>query len=145
VRKHQTKSRTLTLTEAAREFRTTRETVKRRLRAAEVNLEPERWSIFAIHSAMVGDMSAERIRKTRAEADLLELDRRAREKELVSMDEAREVVRAFLTPARELLLSAPSALAARVNPSDPELARLELQDWVDNGVRKIREALQKAV
>ena len=79
------------------------------------------------------------VRDRNASAALKELERKAREKELVPMEEAREVVRAYLTPAREAIVSAPAALAARVNPSDPELARLELQDWADNALRKIRD------
>ena len=136
-------SRKLSLSEAAREFHVTRETVKRRLTAAEVEMKPGKWSIHTLHTALIGDLAEERIRKTRAEADILELDRSQRQKDLITMAEAEDVVRSYLLPVRDLILSAPSALSARVNPSDPELARLQLEEWVEDGLRHVRESNSK--
>jgi phage terminase Nu1 subunit (DNA packaging protein) len=86
-------------------------------------------------------MRAEKLRQTRARADLLEL-RKARETaDLVPMCEAEAMVRSTLLPIREMILSAPVVLAARVNPTDPEHARAQIQSWVDNGLRSVRETI----
>jgi hypothetical protein len=90
-----------------------------------------------------GDAKAQRLaqqtRRDKAQADLLELQRRQREGELVTMNEARGVIRQYLGPMRDILVAAPMALAARVNPSDPELARMQLETWSEDNMRKLRE------
>ncbi|HOI38389.1 MAG TPA: hypothetical protein PLF11_13520, partial [Bacillota bacterium] len=101
--------------------------------------EGNRYSIYTLHVAMVGDLHAQRIRETRARADLLELERRKTEGELVTMEEARNVIRQYLGPMRDILTTAPMALAARVNPADPELARMQLEQWSEDNMRKLRE------
>lgn len=90
-----------------------------------------------------GDAKAQRLaqqtRRDKAQADLLELQRRQREGELVTMEEARNVIRQYLGPMRDILTTAPMALAARVNPADPELARMQLETWSEDNMRKLRE------
>lgn len=90
-----------------------------------------------------GDAKAQRLaqqtRRDKAQADLLELQRRKTEGELVMMDEAKAVIRQYLGPMRDILTTAPMALAARVNPADPELARMQLETWSDDNMRKLRE------
>ena len=78
-------------------------------------------------------------RDRNASADLKELERREREKELVTMDEAKDVIRQYLGPMREILVTAPMALAARVNPADPELARMQLETWSDDSMKRLRD------
>lgn len=130
----------LSIQDAAREFHTTPETIRRRLRAAEVvHKEGELHSIYVLHTALVGDLHAQRIRETRARADLLELERRQTEGELVTMNEARGVIRQYLGPMRDILTTAPMALAARVNPADPELARMQLEQWSEDNLKKLHE------
>lgn len=130
----------LSISEAAKEFHSTPETIRRRLRAADItHAEGNRYSIYTLHVAMVGDLHAQRIRETRARADLLELERRKTEGELVTMEEARTVIRQYLGPMRDILTTAPMALAARVNPADPELARMQLETWSEDNLRKLRE------
>lgn len=130
----------LSISEAAKEFHSTPETIRRRLRAADItHAEGNRYSIYTLHVAMVGDLHAQRIRETRARADLLELERRQTEGELVTMEEARNVIRQYLGPMRDILTTAPMALAARVNPADPELARMQLEQWSEDNMRKLRE------
>ena len=130
----------LSISEAAKEFHSTPETIRRRLRAADItHAEGNRYSIYTLHVAMVGDLHAQRIRETRARADLLELERRQTEGELVTMNEARGVIRQYLGPMRDILTTAPMALAARVNPADPELARMQLEQWSEDNMRKLRE------
>ncbi len=130
----------LSISEAAKEFHSTPETIRRRLRAAEItHTEGKRYSIYVLHTALVGDLHAQRIRETRARADLLELERRQTEGELVTMNEARGVIRQYLGPMRDILTTAPMALAARVNPADPELARMQLEQWSEDNLKKLHE------
>ncbi len=130
----------LSISEAAKEFHSTPETIRRRLRAADItHAEGNRYSIYTLHVAMVGDLHAQRIRETRARADLLELERRQTEGELVTMNEARGVIRQYLGPMRDILTTAPMALAARVNPADPELARMQLEQWSEDNLKKLHE------
>lgn len=90
-----------------------------------------------------GDAKAQRLaqqtRRDKAQADLLELQRRQREGELVTMDEAKTVIRQYLGPMRDILTTAPMALAARVNPADPELARMQLEQWSEDNMKRLRE------
>lgn len=130
----------LSISEAAKEFHSTPETIRRRLRAADItHAEGNRYSIYTLHVAMVGDLHAQRIRETRARADLLELERRQTEGELVTMNEARGVIRQYLGPMRDILTTAPMALAARVNPADPELARMQLETWSEDNMKRLHD------
>lgn len=130
----------LSISEAAKEFHSTPETIRRRLRAADItHAEGNRYSIYTLHVAMVGDLHAQRIRETRARADLLELERRQTEGELVTMTEASGVIRQYLGPMRNILTTAPMALAARVNPADPELARMQLETWSEDNLKKLHD------
>ena len=49
----------LSISEAAKEFHSTPETIRRRLRAAEItHTEGKRYSIYVLHTALVGDLPA---------------------------------------------------------------------------------------
>ena len=78
-------------------------------------------------------------RDRNASADLKELERKQREGELVTMEEARSVIRQYLGPMRDILTTAPMALAARVNPADPELARMQLETWSEDNLKKLHD------
>ncbi len=78
-------------------------------------------------------------RDRNASADLKELERKQLEGDLVTMEEARGVIRQFLGPMRDILTTAPMALAARVNPADPELARMQLEQWSEDNLKRLRE------
>lgn len=90
-----------------------------------------------------GDAKAQRLaqqtRRDKAQADLLELQRRKTEGELVTMDEAKSVIRQYLGPMRDILTTAPMALAARVNPADPELARMQLETWSEDNLKRLHD------
>lgn len=123
-------------TQAASEFGVSVETVKRGLRAMNVEVvKGNRYSTKQIYAAIAGDFKLERTRSERAKANLMELEELELRKELVKMDEAEGYVRKRLMPVREAWMSMPIVLAARCNPSDPELARLALQDWCDEKMR----------
>jgi hypothetical protein len=127
-----------------------RATIKRRLQAAGVAIpKGEKLDLATVLPVLVkGDPStadelrAKRIAHTAAKTALLELDRKQREQELVEMGEAEAMIRSTLLPIRSLILSAPAVLAAKVNPSDPEHARAQIQSWVDNGLKTIREDIK---
>ena len=97
-------------------------------------------------SAETIDFLFEKAREAKARADLLEMKRSRGEKETVHIEEAEAMIRSALQPVRELLLSAPSTLAARCNPTDPTIARAAVTAWVDEGLRVCRgEALGESV
>jgi len=62
-----------TLKSAAAEFGTTRETLKRGMRIAGID-EDKTYATMDICRALFGDLKGERIRETRARADLLEME-----------------------------------------------------------------------
>jgi len=90
-----------------------------------------------------GDLKTRRMaaqaHRDEEEAKLIGLKRRKTEGELVTMQEARSVIRQYLGPMRDILTTAPMALAARVNPADPELARMQLETWSEDSLRRLRE------
>jgi phage terminase Nu1 subunit (DNA packaging protein) len=82
-------------------------------------------------------------RESEARASMLEMERRQAEGELVTLSEVQSLYQSCLLPIRQTINSLPSALCARVNPTDPDHARIVLQDWVDSAVKGIREKLPK--
>jgi hypothetical protein len=92
--------------------------------------------------ALYGDETAARIAVDQERAEKLRLANAEARRELVPMGEAEAMIRSTLLPVRDLLLSAPAVLAARVNPTDPEHARSQIQSWVDNGLKTIREEIK---
>lgn len=57
--------------------------------------------------------------------------------ELLTVQEAREVFGSVLMDVRKLLDAAPASLAAKVNPGDPDHARLMLDDWLKGALRTL--------
>ena len=99
-----------------------------------------------VATAVFGDYRSEKARLTRAQADIKEQQARLQSREMVRLDEADAMIRSALQPVRELLLSAPSTLAARCNPTDPTIARAAVTAWVDEGLRVCRgEPLGKSL
>lgn len=100
-----------------------------------------RVTILQAHNALTsradkkGDMQSERLRKIREEANILELERREKELELVSIAEVQEMVGQYAGPIRTAWLALPQALAIRCNPTDPEIAERALSDWVKSAMR----------
>jgi len=90
-----------------------------------------------------GDLKTRRMaaqaHRDEEQAKLIQLQRRKTEGELVTMEEARTVIRQYLGPMRDILTTAPMALAARVNPADPELARMQLEQWSEDNMKRLRE------
>jgi hypothetical protein len=85
----------------------------------------------------------EQEKETRARRKLLEERLRVSKRELVPLEEAADMIRRMLLPARQRLLGAPAELASRCNPSDPEFARRALQQWSDESLRYCGGEIEK--
>lgn len=64
----------LTLDQASSEFAIDRRSLSRRLSAINAKPEDGKYSILQCHRAVTGDLDAERLRKTKEEADKIELE-----------------------------------------------------------------------
>lgn len=132
----------MTCNEAAKEFGMSPAALKRHL--VQAGLETEKGRKFTIREilrAVQGDLKAERTRETRERANLLELERREKEGELLPMEDVQAMIRNAFVPVRQRLLALPSEMQARANPSDPQLARAALDQWVTDSLSLIREGL----
>ena len=131
-----------TLLRAATEFGVARETLRRGLRQLAIDVETDAtYTTKQIFTALAGDLKTERIRETRARADLLERERREKDRELVPLAEVLSMVNSSHLPIRQRLNSLPSEMCKRANPGDPQLAHDALQRWVDESLPLIREGL----
>ncbi len=126
--------RKLTVAAVALELRVSNETVRKRLRDANIDPKaPITWR--EILRAWLGDPVMARTRRATAEAEVLELKAARMRGELMDRQEAEVMVRGWLGPVRELLVAVPDEMAARCNPADPEHARLQLVEWRDRALR----------
>jgi rRNA maturation endonuclease Nob1 len=134
----------MTLHEAAEAFGKPRRTLERRLRDAGLKIgDGETYTVCEVHDALMGSLEAERIRETRARADLLEMERREKERDLVPLAEVDEMIRNTHLPVRQRLMALPSEMCSRCNPTDPQLAREALDRWVTDSLPKLRESIEK--
>lgn len=85
----------------------------------------------------------EQTREASARADLLELERAEKRRELVPLAEVQTMISDALLPVRQRFLAAPAELCNRANPTDPQFAREAIQHWVDESLRLIRDELPK--
>lgn len=130
---------------AADEFRSNREAVRRGLRSKGIDPGPDGcYTTSQIEEALFGGLENERIRLTRADADLREMERAERAGELVAMSEVVRLYTECLLPIRQRLLALPSECATRTNPTDPQFSRQALQAWADEALTLIRKDLPKA-
>lgn len=137
-------ARALTLAEAADEFGKPRTTLRRKLIAAGISVaDGETYTVAQIHAALMGSLEAERIREVRARADLLELERLEKQRDLVPMAEVDAKLVATHLPIRQRLMALPAEAAARCNPADPQLAREALDRWVADSLPLLRAEIKK--
>lgn len=135
-----------TATTAAKALGIDPKTMNKRLRDRGHEIGQNRkYTLAEIVAAYLGDLEAERIRETRANADLKELELRRESGELVSMDEVQSMMNKVYLPMRQRLNALPSEMAAKTNPTDPEHARAQLNSWVDQALVLIREQLPKPI
>lgn len=125
----------------AKELGISRERLKRQAAKSGFELEPrQKLSIRdAVKIMSGGDLQAEKIRETAVRADLMELERREKEGETVTLSKVQEMLQTMMAPIRARLNAMPSELANRTNPTDPQLAKDAAQRWVDEAIKLIRE------
>jgi hypothetical protein len=94
-----------------------------------------------LFDAMPGEMTFEdaRRRKEIAEAKIAEAEAQQLDDGWVAMPQVEEWVVGRLLPVRQRLISLPADVCARCNPSDPELARVALQEWSDETLKFARD------
>lgn len=94
-----------------------------------------------LFDSMPGEMTFEdaRRRKEIAEAKIAEAEALQLEEGWVAMSDMTEWLTARLMPVRQRIISLPSDVCATVNPSDPELARVALQEWSDETLKFARD------
>ena len=133
-----------TATHAAKVFGMDPKTMVRLLRDAGHEIAQNRkFSLQEVTGALTGDLEKERIRETRANADLKELELKEKQGELVSLAAVQEMMNTAMLPMRQRLNALPSEMASKTNPTDPEHARAQLNQWVDQALPLIREQLPK--
>ena len=85
-----------------------------------------------VEAALFGEQHAEKIRGMKLDNDQKEHDSAREAGELVPMGELGEIItQKIVVPVGSMLNSLPSSLDTRCNPTDPELARNALLDWVE--------------
>lgn len=136
----------LSQTVMARELGISSERLKRQAAKAGFDLKPrQKLSIRDAFKIMAGgDLQAEKIRETAVRADLMELERREKEGETVTLSKVQEMLQQMMAPIRARLNAMPSELANRTNPTDPQLAKEAAEKWRDEAVKLIREEGSKA-
>lgn len=131
-----------TINKAAIEWGIDRRTLATRL--AELGLDTDKGTTFhtrEISRAVVGDLDAEKIKLTKADAALREIEVAEKRAQLVDLAEVQVMVRDALLPVSQRLRALPGEVAHRCNPTDPQFARAALQVWVDTSLPLIRSQL----
>lgn len=131
-----------TATHAAKVFGMDPKTMVRLLRDAGYEIgQNKKYSLQEVVTAMTGDLEKEQIRETRGRADLRELEVLEKKGELVSLGKVQEMMTTAILPMRQRLNALPSEMASKTNSTDPEHARAQLNQWVDQALPLIREQL----
>ena len=118
-----------TLDKAATELGIHKDTLAKGLIRAGLTVERgSRFTTLEVFRGYMGDLKVEQTRKTRAEADRLELEMQVEQGNLITKEAAKKLITDTFAPLRAALVSQPTRLASRVNPSDPELAKAVLED-----------------
>jgi phage terminase Nu1 subunit (DNA packaging protein) len=113
---------------AAREWEIDRETLSKRLvRAGFTVKQGAEFTTREISSAIHGSLQLERIRLTRAQADIRESEKLERDGFLIREEQARELLARVLAPLRTLIVGLPS-YAGRCNPKEPTVAEAVLRE-----------------
>lgn len=135
----------LSLTQAAAEFGTTRDTIRKGLHRLELlngsKKKNQKFTIYDLHRAIAGDLKFERTRHERAEADRAEVAAARERGEVIHVNDVTTFIRNNFGPVREDVIALPGQLAAKCNPENPELARQTLTEWVDVFIKRRRENL----
>ena len=125
-----------TISAASREFSIDSRVLRARLRAeGHDDKRGARFPTAVILQAVVGSLERERIRETKARADLAEQEHARLAGDLMPTEDVKKLIAESLGPVRAALLALPSTAATRCNPTDPPHARAVLTECVDNILR----------
>jgi hypothetical protein len=120
------------LNRAAAEWNVDRRTLQKALEGIGVTVgRRTRYHTQEICKALFGDQERVKLRLLRAQADIQERKNAEAMRELVPIRELEEFLMGTLPPIRQRLLALPAEAAGKVNPSDPALAKAELERWLD--------------
>jgi hypothetical protein len=82
-------------------------------------------------------------REARARADLIEIERAQKKRELVPMAEALSYINESFGPMRQLLNAVPKRAASRCNPADPLLAQTVLEEVIGQLIPELRATIPR--
>lgn len=118
------------LTNAATEFATSRETLKRGMKQNGIDADAEdgRFTTSQICIALFGDLEGEKVRLTRAQADKVEMENRERSGELIEVTAAIELAQRYCFAARQVIMLSELTEAGK-NRILRELGRLGEMDF----------------
>lgn len=116
----------------ARELVMSAETLRRRLRQSGLATpKGRRFTPKEVLKAVRCPLEVERARESKARADLLELKRRATERDLLPAKEVDAYLAQVLTMVRQAVSKLPDAMAEKTNPQDPTHSRAALSVWLE--------------
>lgn len=120
-------------------------TLETRLRKADVELERfQELSARDVIRALMGDKEAETIRNLKADADRKEREEQEARGELVKWPEVEErITKTMILPLRQWIVTLPTTLDTRCNPREPAIARVALNQAVDEALAMLRSGTNK--
>jgi len=134
------KTKTITLYEAEKFSGIAADTLKRRLaKAGHVFKAREGIPLDKLFAVVTGDINAERLRLTRAEADAKEFENETERGNWIKTEDVRNFITSTFQPIRDWLLAMPSRYSARCNPANPPVAKLALEEAVDACLKECKE------
>lgn len=143
---------TFTAEQLAKEFRVSTNTMGRALASAGYKTgKGRKFTVHQGHTALTkkgdskGSIQDERLRKIRLENELLEQERDRNAKVLVPIEQVQELVGRYTGPIRNAWLAMPTAMAARCNPTDPDVAKKALSEWRDNSLRLTQQDFRSMI
>jgi hypothetical protein len=127
----------LSILAVATELGISRDTIDRKLAANGWKGGALRWR--DVVRALVGDKSAALARKALADAELAEHEVRVATRDVMPREEVAKWIRETFAPVREQAVAMPAVMSSRCNPTDPRHAQVQLEEWVENFLRHVRE------
>ena len=131
-----------TLDKAATELGIHKDTLAKGLIRAGLTVERgSRFTTLEVFRGYMGDLKVEQTRKTRAEADRLELQMEIERGNLIESDVAKGIFTFAIGGVRERFNpeAASSMLAPILNPPNPEHAKTHMRDWLRNALESLSD------
>lgn len=135
----------LSITQAAKQFGFSKETVTRAMHRAGIKTpRGATFPIKTIHNALAGDVRSERARLLREQADKTALENQKTRGELVSIPTMeRQLWERIYLPMKSNLETMPERLALLIAPDDAGRVQKLLRDWVEELKASCREPQTK--